>query len=260
MEIITNPGYQQEAELQQLLKRLPEAFAAGEGELIYDKRNKLRRFVLPSGLVVIVKAYHHPNLFQRLCYSTCWHNKAIKSFRFGQKLLELGIDTPEPIAAITYYKYGCLVQSYYFVSTEDNRPDCKVLRDGHLDNPQPLIDAFMGFLIRLHEVGFMHGDANLSNFLYEEDSALNKESHTAQRFRFAVIDTNRSRFLNRPARRTEVYENLMRLTHVRPLLCTLVRSYARQRGWDEDEAEHAVLDLIKARERRKAFWKRFKRK
>lgn len=250
MKLITNSRYNGDIALQQLLQRLPEAFAAGEGELIYDKRNKLRRFVLPSGQVVVVKAYHHPNLFQRICYSTFWRNKAIKSFYFGQRLLSLGIDTPEPIAAITYYKWGGLVSSYYFVSTEDNRPDCRVLRDGNMQNPQPLIDALATFLIKLHEAGFLHGDANLSNFLYEEQDDGS--------YRFAVIDTNRSRFLSHPATEREVCQNLMRLCHVRPLLCAIITSYAKQRGWDAKKIEHEVLDLIDKRERRKAFWHKFK--
>lgn len=245
MRLVTNPDFHNDASLQQLLRRLPEAFTAGEGELIYDKRNQLRRFVLPSGQIAVVKSYHHPNLFQRLCYSTFWRNKAIKSFLFGQRLLKCGIDTPTPIAAITYYKWGCLVSKYFFVSTEDNRPDCLILRDGNMEHPEPLIDALAHYFIKLHEAGFLHGDANLSNFLYEQQPD--------GKYRFAVIDTNRSRFLGRPASQQEAYQNLMRLTHVRSLLSALVRSYARQRGWDEKEAEQAVFDLIARRERRKAL-------
>lgn len=252
MQITINPKYQHDADLRALLHRLPEAFAAGEGELIYDKRNKLRRFSLPSGRVIVVKAYHHPNLFQRLCYSTFWSNKAIKSYDYGMRLLRMGIDTPEPIACITYHKLGCLVRSYYFVSTEDTRPDCKVLTQRNTAEAQPLIEALATFLAAMHRQGFLHGDANLSNFLYSQDP-------TDHAYHFAVIDTNRSRFLSRPATQDEVLHNLMRLTHIRPVLGQLVRTYARQQGWDETKAEQTVLDLIKRRERRKAFWHRFKK-
>lgn len=250
IHVTTNPRYQHDAGLHQLLQRLPEAFAAGEGQLIYDKRNKLRRFVLPSGLVVIVKAYRQPNAFQRLCYSTFWANKAVKSYRFGLRLIQAGIETPEPIAAVTYRSALGLVDRYFFASTEDLRPDCSGLREGTIAQPQPLIDALAAFLIRLHQLGFLHGDTNLNNFLYEPTADGS--------FRFAVIDTNRSRFLSHEPSRRQVYRNLVRLTHVRPLLSAFARSYARQRGWDAKEAEHAVLDLIQKRERQKAFWHRFK--
>lgn len=246
--ITISPKYSGNKELCQLVNRLPEAFASGEGELLYDKRNKICRFTLSDGLVLIVKQYKKPNFFQRICYSSFWKNKAKKSFIFGEKLISLGIETPEPIAAITYYSGIGLVDSYYFVSTEDTRQDCLVLRDGNLSNPQPLIDAFSCYLISLHELGFMHGDTNLSNFLYEEKSD--------NSYCFSVIDTNRSRFLNRPARKMEALSNLSRITHVRKLLCEIVRSYALQRGWNTDETVSVVLALIAHRERKKTLIKK----
>ncbi len=232
-----------------LMERIPEAFASGEGELLYDKRNKIRRFTLEDGSVVIVKQYKKPNFFQRICYSTFWNNKAKKSYFFGNRLLNLGIDTPRPIAAVTYYNIG-MVNRYYFASTEDSRPDCLILRDGNMDNPQPLIDALSAYLIHLHEVGFLHGDTNLSNFLYSRNAD--------GIFSFSVIDTNRSRFLGRPASRKEALSNLIRLTHKRSLLSEIITSYALQRGWNADEAVQTVFHLIEKREKRKNFLHLFK--
>lgn len=241
MIITINQNYNTDTALRALLCRLPEAFANGEGELIYDERNTLRRFVMPSGLVVIVKAYKRPNLFQKICYSTFWKNKAYKSYIYALRLRQMGIDTPAAIAAVCCKKHG-MVERYFFASTEDNRPDCRILRDGNMDNPQPLIDALMSYLIRLHDLGFMHGDTNLSNFLYDQQSDGS--------YHFSVIDTNRSAFLGRPATRAEATANLMRLTHKRDLLTPLVASYARQRGWDEAETVHEVLTLINKFEQR----------
>lgn len=233
-----------------LMERIPEAFASGEGELLYDKRNKIRRFTLEDGRVVIVKQYKKPNFFQRICYSTFWNNKAKKSYIFGNRLLNLGIDTPRPIAAVTYYNNIGMVNRYYFASTEDSRPDCLILRDGNMDNPQPLIDALSAYLIHLHEVGFLHGDTNLSNFLYSRNAD--------GTFSFSVIDTNRSRFLGRPASRKEALSNLIRLTHKRSLLSEIITSYALQRGWNADEAVQTVFHLIEKREKRKNLLHLFK--
>lgn len=235
-----------------LIYRIPEAFASGEGELLYDKRNKIRRFTLEDGSVVIVKQYKKPNFFQRICYSTLWSNKAKKAFLYGNRLLFLGIDTPEPIACVTYYNSIGMVEEYYFLSTEDTRPDCRILRDGNMDNPQPLIDALSQYLIFLHQQGFLHGDTNLSNFLYEK-----KADGT---YHFAVIDTNRSRFIHHPATKKEALSNLVRITHDRRLLSSIVHSYATQRGWDAGQAVHYVLDQIEKRERRKRFIKRLRGK
>lgn len=233
-----------------LMYRITEAFASGEGELLYDKRNKIRRFTLEDGSVVIVKQYKKPNFFQRICYSTFWNNKAKKSYFFGNMLLNLGIDTPRPIAAVTYYNNIGMENRYYFASTEDSRPDCLILRDGNMDNPQPMIDALSAYLIHLHELGFLHGDTNLSNFLYSRNADGS--------FSFSVIDTNRSRFLGRPANKKEALSNLIRLTHKRSLLCEIITSYALQHGWNVEEAVKTVFHLIEKREKRKNFLHLFK--
>lgn len=247
--IIINHKYLEDKFLQELIRDLPEVFATGKGELIYDGRNKLRRFLLPSGFVVIVKAYKHPNAFQRICYSTFWKNKAVKSFIYAEKLLKMNIDTPSPIAAITYRNNIGLVDNYYFVSTENTNPDCLILRDGHIENPQPLINALASFLIHLHELGFLHGDTNLSNFLYEDRGNGN--------YHFTVIDINRSRFLDRPTTKEEALKNISRLTHKRELLHDLVSAYAKQRGWNIEETVHKVLGLIISREKNKEFKHKF---
>ena len=249
-KVILSNNYSHNEELLPLINNLPKAFAEGKGELLYDKRNKIRRFKLTSGEVVIVKQYKKPNLFQKLCYSTFWKNKAKKAFLFAERLLNMSIDTPKPIAAVTYTTSIGFVDRYYFVSSEDNRPDCLILRDGEMENPKPLADALMKFIISLHEKGFLHGDTNLSNFLYEQE----KDGT----YHFAVIDTNRSQFLSHPATEKESLENLVRLTHKRSLLCMLIRSYASQRGWNEQAAENSVLRLIEKREKKKKMLSRLK--
>ena len=250
--IIVSPKYAESKEITTLLERLPEVFRNDEGELIYDKRNKIRRITLSDGTHVIVKKFKKPHCFQRICYTTLWDNKAKKAFSFGNRLLFLGIETPEPIASVTYYNNIGIVKEYYFLTTEDTRPDCRVLRDGNMDNPQPLIDALSQHLIFLHQQGFLHGDTNLSNFLYEK--------RTDGTYRFSVIDTNRSRFLHGPASKKEALSNLVRITHDRRLLSSIVHSYASQRGWNTEKAVETVLSLLDKRERRKLFVNRLKGK
>ena len=77
-------------------------------------------------------------------------------------------------------------------------------------------------------------------------------------YHFSVIDTNRSQFLSRPATKQESLETLIRLTHKRSLLCMLIRSYASQRGWNENSAETTVLRLIEKREKKKKMLSKLK--
>ena len=229
-----------------LVHRLPEAFSRNEGELLYDKRNQVRRFTLSDGSKLMVKQFHKPNIIQCLCYSTFWTNKAEKSFRFGIRLLQMGIDTPEPIASVVYKHFG-LVKCYYFVSTEDLGADCKeVLKPEEstsLAEQAPMIDALAGFLAEIHERGFMHGDANLSNFRIHQTEA---------GYHFAVIDTNRSKFLSQAASYKQRIQNLSRISHERCLIEAIAQAYARQCGYAPPQTYQDILSAIERFEQHKA--------
>ncbi len=54
-------------EIEAFLKRLPTVFD-DEGEMLYNKRNQVKRFVLPSGRPVVVKRFKKPILIQRIIY------------------------------------------------------------------------------------------------------------------------------------------------------------------------------------------------
>ena len=236
------------------MKQVPQLFADGKGEVLYDKRNQVRRFTVQlEGVpeVVIVKRFKQPNPTQCISYSTLWPNKAVKAYRYAERLQLLDIDTPHPLGALTQRNALGLVRQYYFASTENSDPSCWQLLNPDFSEGEALAEALAAYLITLHEKGFLHGDTNLSNFLWhkEDDGS----------FHFAVIDVNRSRFLDRPATRKEALSNLFRLTHVRPMLEQIVRHYARLRRWDEDEAVAEVNEALHRFEQKKFFLNHFKK-
>ncbi len=253
-EIVINKKYKDNKDLRTLISRLPSAFANGEGELLYDKRNKLRRFTLADGSVIIVKKYKRPNIFQKICYSTLWKNKAKKSFLFADFLIKLGVDTPEAIAYVTYKKFG-FVSEYYLATTEilgveSQIPMREMNANGDLEGMQELATPITILLIKLHENGFLHGDSNLSNFICRKKDG---------GYDLSVIDINRSRILNRPATYKECIRNLRRTSHIHSILNMLARTYARHKGWDEDKAANDVINELKKFENQKARSKRIKK-
>lgn len=234
---------------------LPENFAEGKGEILYNKRNQIRRFMQQTeGLpeVIIVKRYKRPNFFQGLSYSTFWRNKAEKAYTFAERLLAMGIDTPRPLGALTQRNALGWVKQYYFASTENKDQSCWVLLEPSSEDQEPLIEALAQYLVTLHEKGFLHGDTNLSNFLWHQEADGS--------YHFAVIDVNRSKFLDRPANRKESLDNLFRLTHNRTLLEQIIKKYARLRHWNEEQAIQEVNDAVTRFERKKAFLRRFKKR
>ena len=74
MRFAIHPAYSGD-EVETFLEQLPMMFD-GEGEMLYDKRNQVKRFVLPSGRPVIVKRFKKPILIQRIIYGFFRKTKA----------------------------------------------------------------------------------------------------------------------------------------------------------------------------------------
>lgn len=224
---IVNPAYEH---LARWIERIPEVYDQ-EGLLVYDQRNQVRIFK-KGGEKIVVKRFHRSYIYQRFDYTFRRPSKAKRAYTFGLKLLELGISTPEPIACIEEYKWG-LFRRGYLVSAYCGDPDARILRD-EWDSHDDLINALAHFFVEMHQKGFLHGDTNLSNFLYRKDDSSPTGYH------ITTIDINRSHFVENPSKE-DCLKSLMRVTHVRPAMKKIVKRYAELRGWNPDEAVNTVI-------------------
>lgn len=236
--IIINPTFHL---LSDFIQSLPMVFDS-EGELVYDERNQIRLFMV-DGKKLVVKRFKRPMFHQRLDYTLIRPSKAKRAYLFGMKLVELGISTPTPIACIETYSKGLLYQGY-LITEFCGDPDTRILRE-EPEEHDDLIDALAQFLVDCHEKGFIHGDTNLSNFLYRKDDS---------GYHITTIDINRSHFSSNPSKK-ECLESLFRLTHVRPTLKHIVSRYAALRGWEEEEAIAIVIRKLERFEQRKKMLK-----
>lgn len=236
VKIVTNPLYKN---MIPFLESIPEQFDT-TGELLYDERNKVRRYK-KDNLRLVVKRYKHPLFFQRFDYTFIRPSKAKRAYLYALKLQELHINTPEAIAYLEQKEKG-LFTTGYFVSLNCNDPDTRILRKQPFD--KHLADTLASFLVAMHQKGFLHGDLNLSNILYHPT---NEGGYC-----FTVIDTNRSKFKEEPTRE-ECLENLKRLSHQRELLIYLVQKYAEVRQWNQEECVKEVLNKLRQFERKRNF-------
>lgn len=234
--------------LARFVKDLPHRYDT-EGLLIYDSRNKVRIFDI-GGEKIVVKRFRRPSFYQRIDYTFFRPSKAKRAYQYGLKLLSLGISTPEPIACVEEYKCGLFYQGY-FISAFCGDPDARVLREG-TEGHEDLVDSLAHFYVNMHQKGFLHGDTNLSNFLYKKDEKTND-------YHITTIDVNRSHFLDNPSRGKCLY-NLMRVTHVRPTLEKIVQRYSELRGWDAEDAIRYVTQKLEAFERKKELHRKMKKK
>lgn len=236
LQFLINPKY---SSLTTFIHSLPSRFE-DEGELIYDGRNKVKIFTL-DGEKIVVKRFKKPLFHQRIDYTFIRPSKAKRAYSYGMRLMELNVSTPEPIACIEEHAAGLFLRGY-FVSTFCGDPDARIIRE-EPESHDDLVNALAHFIVDMHEKGFVHGDTNLSNFLYRKDS-------TPLGYHITTIDINRSHFHANPTRK-ECLDSLMRMTHVRPALTKIVARYAELRGWDKEECVNAVLEKLTKFEKRK---------
>lgn len=245
MKIIINPQYQS---AQSFISQLPEIFQ-NKGELIFKKRNEVKRFYTDHG-EWIVKRYKTPNIFQQLAYTFWRKSKAERAFLYAEKLLSLGIDTPIGIAYLEKRK-GIWFDDSYFISMACPYPPVFQLLIEKPDFDKELADALTLFFVKLHQKGILHGDLNLDNILYHIDDKCE--------YHFSVIDTNRTLFKSKPTPK-ECLDNLKRVTHRRDLLQYIVEKYAEIRRWDATNCTQQVIKALDKFEKKKRLKRKLRNK
>ncbi len=238
MKIIIASDYLQYASF---LRCIPQFFATGEGEVMYQKRNEVRRFE-HKGLVFIAKRYKEVNILQKVVYTFFRKSKACRAFLFAQEFRRRDIETPHEVAYIETCNRLGLFSVGYFVSLFAEGAETHLLLRDVQNFSHQLADAVMAQVKRMHSKGVLHGDLNLSNFLCRE---VNGE------YFFSMIDINRTHFTDGMPSEEQCMHNLVRITHRRDLYEYLIKSYAKQRDWEEDTTVAKAIALLNQFEQRK---------
>ncbi len=235
MKIVINPKYEQS---RTLILQLIEDFEI-KGKTIHEGRNIVKSIQTDYG-EWIIKRYKKPLFFQRFIYTFFRKSKAERAYIFAEKLLSLGIETPEGIAYAEEKKNG-LFSNSYFISTLYDAPTVFYDLTEKKDYDHNLANNLVTFFVELHTKGILHGDPNLKNILYHKD----KEGN----IHFSVIDTNRSHFKTQLTPK-ECLNNLKRITHRGDLLEYIANEYANIRGWDAYKCVNIVMKALNQFEER----------
>ena len=250
MKIVVDEKYQH---LTDEIGRLPQRMDEGEGEVVYDSRNRVVRFAI-NGLSLMVKRFKRVNAVQQVVYTFFRKTKAERAFLFATEFLKRGIDTPQPVAYMEERHHG-LFTIGYFVSLETPGTETSLLLREVQDYPRDLAEAVARQVVLMHSKGILHGDLNLSNFLVTTFPSPREEGcpkgGMVGSYHFTMIDTNRSHFCDGYPSDNECLKNMVRLTHRRDLYEDLVRRYALLRDWDADETARRCLVLLTRFESRK---------
>ena len=225
----------------QFVDCLPQTFNQ-EGDEIYTGRNTVKTYNV-DGTTLVAKRFKRPNIIQRIAYSFFKPSKAERAYRFAKMIRERGFNTPHEVAFVEMQQHGLILDSYFVSAACMLPPLSKLLRRPDFSHKAATDLAL--FIVKLHQKGVLHGDLNLTNILYEQDPSGN--------YLFTLIDTNRSTFCQ--PNRKQCLQNMLRLSHDRPLLSFVTARYAEARGWNADETVATMmrmLDKFEERLRRKS--------
>jgi len=186
------------------------------GESIKDKRNKLKLFDL-NGTVVNIKSFKVPHLFNQIVYKFFRKSKAQRSFEYANKLLELGVGTPQPIAYYTFPSLLLFKKSFYISEHQNSDLTYRELsHDLNYPNHERILRAFTRFTYDLHEKGILFLDHSPGNTLI---------TITNDDYNFSLVDLNRMIF--KPLSFDERIKNFERLTPHKHIVETMSDEYAK---------------------------------
>ncbi len=213
-------------------------------------RNSLKLFKL-NNLTLNIKSFRIPNIINQIAYRFFRKSKAQRSYEYANKLLELNIGTPQPIA---YYEFKSLFlfkKSYYIseqlecdltyreLTTELNYPDY-----------ENILRSFTRFTFEMHEKNIQFLDHSPGNTLIKK---------VEKGYKFYLVDLNRMNF--GPMGFETRIKNFSKLTIHKSMVEVMSDEYAKCSGenytkifdlmWEETEEFQAKYY------RKKRFKKKF---
>lgn len=202
-------------------KQVGNYFDWEKGEIIYAKRNTLRRY---NGF--ISKQFATPSLWRGIMYGWFCPSKAKRSFEYAHRLDTL---TPAPIAYREVRYCGVLRESWYVCQESE----CKytfndLIHNKTFPNRELILQAIGRFTAELYQRGVFHQDYSGGNILFNEDGS-----------KIEIIDLNRIKFYSKmPLKKgLQLFE---RLNIDKEALSILGATFAQPLGLDKD----FVIDYI----------------
>lgn len=184
-------------------------------------RNSLKLFKLDD-TTINVKSFRIPNVVNQIAYRFFRKSKAQRSFEYGNRLLSLGIGTPQPVA---YYEFksGLLFKKSYYISEQLN---CdltyrELTTDFDYPNHETILRAFTRFTYSLHQKNVHFLDHSPGNTLIKQ---------VENEYKFFLVDLNRMEF--KPMDFETRIKNFSKLTLHKSMVEVMSDEYAKCSGED----------------------------
>ena len=211
------------------IKSFVQNFNHSGQQLGKGDRNVIKLFDL-RGTIINIKCFKIPNIFNRFIYRFFRKSKAQRSYEYANKLRNLHIGTPEPIAYFEETSAFMFGRSFYISEQIDCDLTYRELTH-NLDYPdhEMILRAFTRFTYELHEKQI--------NFLdHSPGNTLIKKTNTG--YDFYLVDLNRMKFGPMDFR-TRI-NNFKRLTIHESMVAVMSDEYANCSGEDPKK----IFDLM----------------
>jgi len=212
---------------------------------IHKARNELK-VIEYDNIQTVVKAFKIPNIINQIVYAYFRDSKAKKSYQNGIRLRALGLNTPEPIGYIEFYKKFLFKESFFIAKKYDYDFTIREpLRNKDLKNREEIIKKFVEFTFDLHKNNVYHKDFSAGNTLVsiKEDN-----------YEFSVVDINRMEF--KPIDLYTGLDNFAKLWLDDDDIKLIATTYAKLAKVDEKKA----IDILKKCDKKLKDFVEFKRK
>lgn len=152
---------------------------------IHKARNELKIIEL-NGIKCVVKSFKVPHIINKTAYTFFRDSKAKKSYLNAMKLMDLNVNTPEPIGIIEFFNFGLLSESYFISIYEPYDFTIREVFHHKVSEVEKILKEFTKFTYELHKKGIWHVDYSLGNILITKNDD--------ESFKFSLVDINRMQF------------------------------------------------------------------
>lgn len=211
------------------------------------ERNIIKKIPFHKNFIA-VKSFKKPHLINKIVYKYFRKSKAKRSFEHGEKLLQLGILNPEPIAYIENSDYIGITSSYYI--SQCTPYDFTIREVYEQADAESCIKAYAQFSYQVHEKGIYIKDNTPGNTLVIRKGNC---------YEMYLVDLNRMEFhknLSFDIKMKSLSNNIKE----QPYLDIFINEYSKVSGYKLKEVQEKIYHYQKEFNRKirsKAKFKKF---
>lgn len=199
-------------------------------EILGDAERNVIKIVPIDGKKTTIKSFKIPNIINQVAYRFFRKSKAERSYMYANKLLDLGIRTPFPIAYEIRTTPLLFKKSFYVSELVDCDLTYRELTtDFSIPDHEQILRAFTRFTYELHKNGVNFLDHSPGNTLIKR---------TTEGYEFYLVDLNRMEF-GEMSFETRI-KNFSRLTIHESMIQIMSNEYAKCTG----ELESDIFRLM----------------